>query len=69
MHHNRRIHAEAAVHLEPKEGEWENIKGLVDWLVALHAKYKYNTMAMLAYFAASQQSIHSNCNNFFYKPK
>jgi hypothetical protein len=53
MHHNRRIHGATAVHLEPKDGEWDDINSFVDWLLAPHSKYRFNSIAMLAYFAGS----------------
>ncbi|KAJ7917862.1 hypothetical protein B0H13DRAFT_1869901 [Mycena leptocephala] len=43
----------SAVYLELKEGEWEDINSLADWLLAPHPKYRFNSMAMLAYFATS----------------
>ncbi|KAJ7921884.1 hypothetical protein B0H13DRAFT_1866309 [Mycena leptocephala] len=53
MHHNRHIRGAAAVHLEPKEGEWEDINRFAEWFLAPHAKYQFNSMAMLAHFGAS----------------
>jgi hypothetical protein len=53
MHYNHHICGAAAVHLELKEGEWEDINSLADWLLAPHPKYRFNSMAMLAYFATS----------------